>query len=100
MLSTTNSILIIVITEKTIFLLNVFLNLGLKDRTKNLFKEHPESHFFMDEFPVGSNGLQPKELKEFSDQLQEDTFLWIACQTQKSPPSEIIKQFGKYLCLL
>ena len=48
----------------------------------------------MDECPVGNNGLQPEDLKDLSDELDEDTFLWIACQTQKSPPSEVIKQFG------
>jgi hypothetical protein len=57
-------------------------------------KEHPKSHFFMDEFPVGTNGLQPKDLKDFADEVTEETFFWIACQTQKSPPSEDIKNNG------
>jgi hypothetical protein len=57
-------------------------------------KKYPESHFFMDECPVGTNGLQPKDLKDLSDELTEDKFLWIACQTQKSPPSEEIKSIG------
>jgi hypothetical protein len=48
----------------------------------------------MDECPVGINGLQPEDLKDLSDELTEDQFLWIACQTQKSPPSESIKRQG------
>jgi hypothetical protein len=63
-------------------------------RTVELVKEHPGSHFFMDECPVGNNGLQPRDLKVLSDEITEDTLLWIACQTQKSPPSESIKSIG------
>ncbi len=48
----------------------------------------------MDECPVGINGLQPEDLKDLSDELSEDQFLWIACQTQKSPPSEDIESNG------
>ena len=52
----------------------------------------------MDECPVGNNGLKPKELKELlvATKLQDQIFLWIACQTQKSPPSEEIKSKGNY----
>jgi hypothetical protein len=57
-------------------------------------KKHPESHFFMDECPVGINGLQSKELRDLSEKLSEDQFLWIACQTQKSPSSEELKSNG------
>ena len=59
-------------------------------------EKHPESHFFMDEYPVGINGLQPKDLKDLSDELSEDQFLWIACQTQKSPPSGDIESIGSH----
>ena len=57
-------------------------------------KENLGFHFFMDEFPVGSNGLKPADLKQLSDELSDDTFLWIACQSQKSPPSKEIEQIG------
>jgi hypothetical protein len=58
-------------------------------------KEHSGSHFFMDECPVGQNGFKPKDLKDLSDELTGDQFLWIACQTQTSPPSEDIRSNGK-----
>jgi hypothetical protein len=76
--------------QKTLLLLYS----DLKKQTIQLMKKHPESHFFMDECPVGINGLQPGDLKDLSDELSEDQFLWIACQTQKSPPSEDIESNG------
>jgi hypothetical protein len=63
----------------------------------HLMKDNPGCHFFLDEFPVGSNGLKPEDLKRLADELPDEFFLWIACQTQKSPPSKEIEKCGNAL---
>jgi hypothetical protein len=60
----------------------------------DLMKENKGCHFFLDEFPVGANGLKPGDLKRLADELPDESFLWIACQTQKSPPSKEIEKCG------
>jgi hypothetical protein len=59
-------------------------------------KDNPRCHFFLDEFPVGVNGLNPVDLKKLADKISDEFFLWIACQTQKSPPAKEIERYGSY----
>ncbi len=60
--------------------------------------ENPDSHFFMDEVPLGF-GISAEELAEVSEKNSQDNCLWIACQSQLHPSSDDLRDCGKLFYL-
>ncbi len=66
----------------------------LKEKISTILNQNPDSHFFMDEVPLGC-GITAEELAEVSKQIHPYHCLWIACQSQLNPSPEDLRDFGK-----
>jgi hypothetical protein len=73
-------------------LTSIFLD--LEEKIARVVHENPNSHFFMDEVPLGF-GISAEELTEVSEKIPQDNFLWIACQSQLHPSSDDLRDCGK-----
>jgi hypothetical protein len=84
-----------------ILLKNVFkiYNLDLEEKVAQAVNENPDSHFFMDEVPLGC-GITAEELAEVSEKISPENFLWLACQSQLHPSSDDLKECGKLFVLI
>ncbi len=74
----------------------MFFFSDLEAKISTVVNQNPDSHFFMDEVPLGC-GITAEELAEVSKQINPDNFLWIACQSQLNPSPEDLRDYGKGL---
>jgi hypothetical protein len=58
----------------------------LKKKLMGIVSQHPKCHFFLDEV-----SMSPKTLNLVSRRVSEETFLWVAWQSDKSPDNEALK---------
>ena len=50
-----------------------------------LLKNNPKAHFFCDEAPIGEDGIPSNDWIEFSKEVQQNCFFWIACNRHWPP---------------
>jgi hypothetical protein len=72
--------------------------LELEEKIARVVTDNPDSHFFMDEVPLGF-GISAEELADVSEKVSLDNFLWIACQSQLHPSSDDLRDCGKLFYL-
>jgi hypothetical protein len=71
-----------------------YLFLDLEEKIGRVVNENPDSHFFMDEVPLGFR-ISTEELVEISEKVSQDNCLWLACQSQLHPSSDDLIECGK-----
>ncbi len=67
--------------------------LDLEEKIVRVVNENADSHFFMDEVPLGF-GITAEELGKISEKISQDNCLWLACQSQLHPSSEDLRECG------
>ncbi len=61
-------------------------DLDLLSRIVECIEKNPDSHFFLDETPLGINAITVDNLiEEISPKICDDRILWIACHTKNRP---------------
>ena len=81
---------------KIYVLTSIFLD--LEEKIGRVVHENPNSHFFMDEVPLGF-GISAEELADVSEKIPQDNCLWSACQSQLHPSSDDLRDCGKLFYL-
>jgi hypothetical protein len=55
---------------------------------EKLIKENPTSNFLIDEAPVSDESFPTKILAEMSAEISVNNYLWVACQSDKTPHTQ------------
>jgi hypothetical protein len=63
---------------------------------EKLVKENPSSNFLIDEAPVSDKGFPTKTLAEMSGKISLNQYLWVACQSDKTPSTHDSNLGGNY----
>ena len=73
----------------------IISGLGLVTSLEKIIKENSNSNFFLDEVPVGVEGIPTKSLNDFSKLVPQNVFFWIACQSHHPPSQRHLKGVTK-----
>jgi hypothetical protein len=65
-----------------------------------LAKKNPNCHFFMDEVPFGSPGVDSDFFNQLEKLINQNNFVWIACQKTMTPNKEQNSLNSKFAFLL
>jgi hypothetical protein len=55
---------------------------------EKLTKENPSSNFLIDEAPVSDESFPTKTLAKISSEISVNNYLWVACQSDKTPNTQ------------
>jgi hypothetical protein len=64
---------------------------------EKLVKENPSSNYLIDEAPVSDKSFPTKTLAKMSSQISVNNYLWVACQSDKTPSTQDSNLEGNYL---
>jgi hypothetical protein len=53
-----------------------------------LVKDNPDSHLFLDEVDISKEQITPEVLGEISEKLSIDSYMWVACKSDRPPYRE------------
>jgi hypothetical protein len=65
---------------------------------EKLVQENPSSNFFIDEAPVAEKSFPTETLAKLSEHLLTSNYLWIACQSDKTPNKQNSNLAGNVIC--